>query len=77
MDGASSQLCCTQAPAAPAQAGAPPFLAPTAASEQQLGLDSRLNMEPQPQASPHLRAQSPNLRSVGGLCRPPRSPLKC
>lgn len=41
--------------------GAPPALASTEASEQQLGLDSRLNMEPQPHAAPHLQAEGPKL----------------
>lgn len=50
-----------QATAAVAQGRAPPFLASTVASEQQLGLDSRLNMEPQPQASPYLQVQGRNL----------------
>lgn len=55
-------------------AGAPPFLASSVASEQQLELDSTLNMEPEPQASPHLQAEGPNLCGPGESCCPPSSP---
>lgn len=52
------QLRCTAGHTALALAGAPPFLASTVASAQQLGSDSRPNMEPQPQASPTCRPRA-------------------
>ena len=53
-------------------AGAPPFLATTVASEQQLGLDSRLKMEPRPRLLPTCkpRAQTPAATEHRAACPP-------
>lgn len=67
------QLRCTAGHAALALAGAPPFLASTAASAQQLGPDSRLNMEPGPQASPTCRPRAQTSATTLPALQPTRN----
>ena len=67
-----------QAPRPWLGARAPPLLASMMASGQQLGLDSRLNMEPRPRLLPTCRprAQPLRLQSVMPTALPPARP-KC